>query len=218
MLVKVLDYFVPPQCIFCNGKGNNFCRDCQRKGLIGISIHECHVCKNVLLSGYVHKECQFNTNLDGVIVCVRYNHCAMKLVEELKYNLYFSIATEIGYIMKLTLKKSQLDYDALVPVPLHWYKENFRGFNQAELLAKHIDRKVDNCLKRKKRTQTQVNLNRQERIENLKNMFQLKRPINYNAVVLVDDIMTTGTTLEECASVLKRGGVEKVYGLAFARG
>jgi len=142
----------------------------------------------------------------------------MKLVEELKYNLYFSIASEIGFIMKKTLQKSDLDYDALVPVPLHWYKENFRGFNQAELLAKHIDPRVDNCLRRKKRTQTQVNLNRQERIENLKDVFQLKGPISYGSVVLVDDVMTTGTTLEECAGELKEAGVSKVYGLVFARG
>ena len=218
MLVKVLDYIVPRQCIFCYGKGNNFCQECQRKGLIGIDIHECHVCKNTIVDGYVHDECKQSTKLDGVIVCFRYNHCAMKLVEELKYNLYFSIATEIGYIMKTTLLKNRLQYDALVPVPLHWYKENFRGFNQAELLAKHIDTRVDNCLRRKKRTQTQVKLNRDQRIENLKDVFQLKRPINYGSVVLIDDVMTTGTTLEECAGVLKESGVKKVYGLVFARG
>lgn len=218
MLVKLLDYVLPRQCIFCYGKGSNLCQNCQRKGLIGINIHECHVCKDVLTHEYVHKDCQKRTNLDGVLVCVRYNHCAMKLIEELKYNLYFSIATEIGYIMKMTLQNSLLNYDTLIPVPLHWYKENFRGFNQAELLAKHIDRRVDNCLRRRKRTQTQVKLNRQERIENLKDVFQLKRQINYNAVVLIDDVMTTGTTLEECAGVLKEGGVKKVYGLVFARG
>lgn len=218
MLVKVLDYIVPRQCIFCYGKGSNLCQDCQRRGLIGIDIHECHVCKNPLVSENVHKKCQQSTNLDGVVVCVRYNQCAMKLIEELKYNLYFSIATEIGYIMKTTLQRYSLNYDMLVPVPLHWYKENFRGFNQAELLAKHIDVRVDSCLRRKRRTQTQVNLNRQQRMENLKDVFQLKKPINYNSVILVDDVMTTGTTLEECAGVLKEGGVKKVYGLVFARG
>lgn len=214
----VLNLLLPTKCVFCYNKGLNICQDCQKKGLIGIDIHECHVCKNPLVKGYVHEECERKTNLDGVIVCVRYNHCAMKLVEELKYNLYFSIASEIGFIMKKTLQKSDLDYDALVPVPLHWYKENFRGFNQAELLAKHIDSRVDSCIKRKKRTQTQVTLNREERIENLKDVFQLKKQIKHKSVILIDDVMTTGTTLEECAGVLKKSGVGKVYGLVFARG
>lgn len=165
----------------------------------------------------VHIECKSETSLDGVVVAVHYNQAAATIVEELKYNLYFAVAGEIGKVVKESYKGSGLDCEVSVPVPLHKFKENYRGFNQAELIAKFLEVKVDNCIKRTKNTKTQVKLNKKERQENLKDVFCLKNPIAYKSVLLVDDVMTTGTTLEECASVLKKSGVEKVYGLVFAR-
>ena len=142
----------------------------------------------------------------------------MKVIEEIKYNLYFAVASEVGKLMRESLNQADIDFESLIPVPLHWYKKNVRGFNQAELLAKNMGGKVDDCLRRKRRTVTQVGMNKQERIENLKDVFEMRKAINYRSVALVDDVMTTGTTLEECASVLKKVGVEKVYGIVFARG
>lgn len=220
MLVKLGDLLFPKTCVFCDTQGSLFCKVCKNSKLIYYNTQFCHVCKKDILTELVHEECKSSTLLDGVFVAVHYNQAAGIIIEELKYNLYFSIAAEMGMIMKKTCQKrglTDLDYEALIPVPLHKFKENYRGFNQAELLAKSIGGIVDNCMIRTKNTKTQVNLNRKQRQENLKDVFRLKHPITYKNVVLVDDVMTTGTTLEECAKVLKESGVEKVYGLVFAR-
>jgi ComF family protein len=147
-----------------------------------------------------------------------YNKFAKILIVEMKYNLYFSVSSEIGQLMKAKLLENDIDYEVAIPVPLHKFKENYRGFNQAELLAKVVSQNLDSCLKRTKNTKSQVNLNRRERLENLKDVFQLKRNVKYQSVLLVDDVMTSGSTLEECSRVLRSAGVEKIYGLVFARG
>lgn len=217
MLAKIGDFFFPKTCVFCDTQGSLVCKLCKNSKLVYYNSQFCHVCKQEVFPGFVHENCHSKTALDGVLVAVHYNQAAGIIMEELKYNLYFSIAAEVGMIIKKVYKKSNLGCEALIPVPLHKFKENYRGFNQAELLARSIGPKVDKCLVRTKNTKTQVNLNRKQRQENLKDVFRLKYPIHYKIVVLVDDVMTTGTTLEECAQVLKVGGVEQVYGLVFAR-
>jgi len=218
MLVSLVDLLFPRMCVFCDTQKTLLCEECKNTKLEYYKTHFCHVCRRNFEDDFVHIECQERTNLDGVIVVAHYNKFAKILIEEMKYNLYFSVSAEIGYLMKTKLYEFDIKYDVAVPIPLHKFKENYRGFNQAELLSKVITSEVDNCLKRTKNTKSQVNLNRKERLANLKDVFQLKKEITYKSVLLVDDVMTSGSTLEECAKVLKKAGVEKVYGLVFARG
>lgn len=218
MCVFLLDLFFPRMCVFCDTQKTLLCEVCKNHKLEYYKTHFCHVCHAGSQVELVHSECLEKTNLDGVIVVAHYNKYAKILIEEMKYNLYFGISTYIGLIMKMKLLDYDISYEVAIPVPLHKFKENYRGFNQAELLAKTITTNVDNCLRRTKNTKSQVSLNREERIENLRDVFELKHQINYKTVLLVDDVMTSGSTLEECAKVLKNAGVEKVYGLVFARG
>lgn len=114
--------------------------------------------------------------------------------------------------------------DVLIPVPVHWRKKNQRGYNQAELLA----RKLGKCLQcpvdtkylvRSQWTRPQKALTPTERYINLKKAFKVKsRQYTYNTVLLVDDIYTTGSTIDACASVLKSAGVQKVYFLSLCIG
>lgn len=217
MLAELLDFFFPKSCLFCDTQGKFICERCKKTRIVFYKEHNCHVCKKLCEESFVHEQCKSQTNLAGVFIAAHYNNAVKLVIEELKYNFCFSIAVEIGVMMKALLEKESLAYEALIPVPLHKFKRNYRGFNQAELIARAIGQSVDDCLVRTKNTKTQVNLNREERIANLKEVFRVKGKINYKSVVLVDDIMTTGTTLEECALVLKLQGVEKVYGLVFAR-
>jgi len=130
--------------------------------------------------------------------------------------------------------------DLLVPVPLHWWKKYRRGFNQAEDLAVRLERSVSEggawgirgaavgaggpgvlpALRRVRWTDSQTTLGRGERLENLRGAFALKRgaPIEGRHVLLVDDVLTTGATLDACARVLRKGGVASVRALAVARG
>ena len=113
------------------------------------------------------------------------------------------------------------DVDAIVPVPLHPRRYAERGFNQARLLAdilgQKIGRPVVDLLKRDRYTLQQAKLSREERQLNVHHAF-LNSNFNANAVLLVDDVFTTGATMQECARVLKASGVKKVIGLSVARG
>ncbi len=114
------------------------------------------------------------------------------------------------------------DADVVVPVPLHPRRQYQRGFNQAEDLARHLGVPVVPLLKRIVFTTSQIELPKEERHRNVKDAFEFaadpRAPIpDPSIVVLVDDVATTGATLEACAMVLKRSGVKEVRALTAAR-
>ncbi|MDD5606052.1 MAG: hypothetical protein PHR51_01880 [Patescibacteria group bacterium] len=104
----------------------------------------------------------------------------------------------------------------IVPVPLHPRRLVMRGYNQAELLASYLG-DVHNVLKRTRRTLSQTGLSRARRVANVASAFVCVRPVA-SEIVLVDDVATTGATLNECAKVLKDAGARRVWGLVVARG
>src|SRR4030095_16822756 len=114
-------------------------------------------------------------------------------------------------------------HDLLVPVPLHPARLRERGFNQAELLGTILARKINvplGCaLERIRYTTTQTAFDRTERMENLRGAFRLRRKIDVRGlrVLLVDDILTTGSTLSECARVLREAGAQSIYAVTAAR-
>ena len=114
-------------------------------------------------------------------------------------------------------------FDLVVPVPLHPARLRERGFNQAELLAKILAQKINiplGCaLERIRYTTTQTALDRSERMENSHNAFRLRKNTDVRGlrVLLIDDVLTTGSTLSECARVLKRAGANSVHAATAAR-
>jgi len=115
-------------------------------------------------------------------------------------------------------------FDVIIPVPLHPARERERGFNQAALLAELISERMSiqskPILKRIRYTTTQTAFDRAERMENLRNAFRLRKNMNVRSlrVLLIDDVLTTGSTLSECARVLKDAGALSVYAATAARG
>jgi ComF family protein len=114
-------------------------------------------------------------------------------------------------------------FDAVVPVPLHWRKKMQRGFNQAELLARHVARKrgvpLLNALRRKRPTAVQASLAMAGRRRNVAGAFSAnpKADLAGKRILLIDDVMTTGATASACAVALKRGGAKSVSLLTLAR-
>ncbi|MCA9386376.1 ComF family protein [Candidatus Dojkabacteria bacterium] len=159
---------------------------------------------------------------------MRFTGITKNLLHELKYNYYFGLAEDVATLMIKTMDLSMLTDTTLVPIPLHWYKKNKRGFNQAELIAKHLVRlskkstRVIPLLTRVRNTKTQVGMKKEDRQQNLTNAFKvnpkLLKTIETDTVTLVDDVFTTGTTLEQCAQVLKEHGIKHVDAIVFARG
>jgi len=123
--------------------------------------------------------------------------------------------------------------DIAVPVPLHWSKRRLRGFNQSELLAAQLGLPVVALVRRTRRTRPQVHLSGRDRLANVESAFALRRretwpwprwlrgrvvtPVSGLTVLLVDDVSTTGATLEACARVLKQAGAAQVRVMTAAR-
>lgn len=187
---------------------------------------QCHVCRRPVFAGFVHRECQEATYLDGVWVGCAYEELAHKIVHELKYKFNSSMAKVMARIMYRTALPWGILDDAIITfVPISSFRKRWRGFNQAELLASEIAKLqgVPNqvLLTRKGRRHTQVGMNRDERQQNLHGSIGAANNVPGtppHKVVIVDDVMTTGSTLEVCAKVLKQSGISEVYGLVFARG
>ena len=146
-----------------------------------------------------------------------------ELVHALKYKGRRSLAPRLAAQMKLRGREILQDADCVTPVPLHWRREYRRGFNQARELARHLGRPLIEVLTRTRHTRAQVELAADRRRANIRGAFALRpRLIRRQAVrglriVLVDDVSTTGATLDECAAVLKLGGASAVYALTAAR-
>jgi ComF family protein len=153
------------------------------------------------------------------------------LVHLLKYEAVRPVAAVLGEMLARTLQEllpgcRQQAPPLLVPVPLHKSKRGERGFNQAEAIARHALKGVPqplgiaaDVLVRQRMTTSQVGLTREERIQNMHGAFRVsdRAAVRGRTIIVVDDVMTTGTTLSECARVLKRAGAADVYAVTVAR-
>lgn len=144
-----------------------------------------------------------------------------ELIHALKYERRRSIAPRLGELMRERGLEVLRGADIVVPVPLHRRREYERGFNQADDLAQHLGVPVDRLLSRVIHTPSQIDLPKHARAQNVHAAFRLggadaRRPLP-KVIVLVDDVATTGSTLAECARVLKRGGAQEVRALTAAR-
>jgi ComF family protein len=145
-----------------------------------------------------------------------------EIIHALKYERRRSISAPLGTLMRATGTRVLQDADLVVPVPLHPRREYERGFNQAEDLASQLGVPVARLLARVKHTRSQIELPKHQRRENVKDAFAFtpdrRSPIpDPRIVVLVDDVSTTGATLDACARVLKQAGIKEVRAITAAR-
>lgn len=157
---------------------------------------------------------------------VRYDDVAKRLVHGLKYQDRTDLAPTMGRWMTHAGRDLLADADVLVPVPLHWRRGWSRRFNQSGLLAREIEQLsrvllAPDALRRVKPTRQQVGLSRSQRAENVQGAFKVaterRAEIEGRHVVLVDDVLTSGATLDACARALLRGRASRVDVLVFAR-
>lgn len=157
---------------------------------------------------------------------LRYVGPAIDLVKAFKYGRNLQLVEDFGDLMEATLraKFESAAVDVLIPVPLHPHRMRERGFNQSELLAetlaRRINRRLDTrSLVRRRDTEHQARINADERRSNLNAAFAVARPeyVRGRTVLLIDDVMTTGTTLSACAKPLLNAGASRVWCLTLAR-
>ena len=165
-------------------------------------------------------------HFDAAVAAYRGRGIVRDVIHEFKYNRQIHLRHLVARWLRAALDDERLrdcQFDVIVPVPLHPARQRERGFNQASLLAEllsaHTSIPCKPLLKRIRYTTTQTALDRSERMENLHNAFRLRKNADVRGlrVLLIDDVLTTGSTLSECARVLKRAGAKSVHAATAAR-
>lgn len=225
--MSFLELLFPKRCVSCGGLGSYICADCFVK-IKTIETPICPVCTKPAVRGLTHPVCRGRYTLDGLVCLFCYTGPIRAAVKELKFGPLFDLVPDLLALLREEIEESELLYRFLVekrplvvPVPLHWFKERKRGFNQSFLLAQEIARRwrltfAPGILKRTKWTAPQSKLSRKQREANVREAFRAEGKLS-QAVLLVDDVFTTGATLRACGSVLKRAGARKVWGLTLVR-
>ena len=182
--------------------------------------------KDLSSSKVEYSRCKFCENknfyFDRAISCIEYCDKSKVLVLSLKYygNTYMS--RYIAQVMRDKLEFEQISADHIIPVPLHKKRMRTRGFNQAEKIASYLSDYTEipiiDCIKRNRNTKRLYALNKFQREKELKNAFEVKdgsEKIKCKRVLLIDDIFTTGTTVNEISKKLKIYGVDEIIVLTF---
>ena len=150
-----------------------------------------------------------------------------ELIHRFKYGRQFYLRRVLAEFLVEAMQDARIQKDpadGLVPVPLHPTRLRERGFNQADALAETLSKRtrvpILRCIERRRYTNTQTRFDRIERMQNLRNAFALRESIDVRGkhLVLLDDVVTTGSTLHECALVLRAAGAESVRAITVARG
>ncbi len=237
----VLDWLYPPRCRFCKerifGRDEEcFCAPCRRK--IRLVSHplcvrcgrpfvdgagEDHLCGACILRApYFHKArawaCYPREESE--------DHPLREVLQRFKYGRKVSLGKPLGRLMARGCFDSwrAVSFDTIIPVPLHRKRLRWRGFNQAVLLARQVGRlwqvPVDPMiLLRLKETPPQTQLSEEERRKNVRGVFSLnpEKALKGKVLLLVDDVYTTGATVNECSRILMRAGAREVHVLTLAR-
>ncbi len=219
-----LDLLFPLRCIECGKEGSLICPAC-RKGLPWILPPVCPFCGVDKPLDTPCTSCPaFRPVIEGVRAPFRFEATIRSAVHRLKYRNLRAIAAPLAAMMADYLGDNPLPYDIIIPVPLHNKRLRERGYNQSELLAKEIGKSTGvqveaGCLTRHRHTPAQaMTKSIQERHSNLAGAFICKNEsARGKRVLLIDDVATSGATLDACAKALKSAGAVSVWGLTLAR-
>lgn len=231
----VLDFVYPQTCPICRNplkrEEKDLCEDCW-KALALLPSPYCPYCKSFLENEDEiadHRCAYLIKPEERRILAVRslgtFDDFYQTLVHRLKYDKKIHLGRRLAQKLgeSISQEKGFAGCDIVIPVPLHRARERERGFNQSEVLANGISLVTGiplakNVLKRKKKTKDQTYLNAQQRAENVKGAFVVRRPemIDGRRVILVDDVTTTGATLNECAMMLIDSGAKSIFAATVA--
>jgi len=194
----------------------------------------CPHCDVRLPEGILSSVCRKKLNLDRVFICSLYrDETINSLIKSLKYRSAHSLAKPLGDFVWWWLKKEKYldslknNIDIILPIPSHIKKGKRRGFNHADKLARQLSLlsgipSISNGLIKIKNTESQVETSsKEERIKNVKDSFEMNSAFAQNLkgknILLIDDVITTGSTISECAKTLREGGAKEVWALAIAK-
>ncbi len=219
-----LDFLFPQWCLGCGREGQLICSSCQ-SSLPRVVPPLCSRCGRPQPSGILCSSCvSWRAEIDGIRSPFRFEGVIRQAVHELKYRNLRSLAVPLAQLLNDYLLTQPVPGDVLVPVPLHRKRMRERGYNQSSLLAKELGRLislpvVDGCLIRQRHAPPQARTATvEERRGNVADAFICcDDRLRDKRVLLIDDVSTSGATLEACAVALKAAGAASVWGLVLAR-
>jgi len=225
----LIELVFPSSCVGCGSFGPLVCENCLRK--IGEPQDTCVFCDDKTLHGKTCYQCQTKNSLSGVISVGKYQNIILRnAVHALKFSGVKEISALLGNMLTKRISQTlggSLSEFTLVPLPLHPIRKRERGFNQAELLAQKIVVNIalpcQEILIRTRATKPQAKIDHKTenlRKENVAKAFA-KNPVTTNIpekIILIDDVATSGATLEEAAKTLREAGAKKIWGAVICRG
>ena len=201
---KILDIFYPQMCGICEKESKNYL---------------CYKCRKKLQKEFVFtKIYSKNQNFSEQYYLFQYKNLIRNLILQMKFQKKPYVYKTIEYFLQNNQKKLEnlKKYDIIIVVPLSWKRKLQRGYNQSLLIAKIIANilqiKIESkILNKTKNIVPQSTLNKKQRKENIKGAFKIKHieKIENKKILIIDDIYTTGSTLNECAKILLRSGIKK---------
>ena len=219
---SLLDFIYPPYCSFCESileyKQYLICETCWAQ----LPKYSCSFDQTELLAEKKFDDI-YISHFNSIW---QLNKQARFIIHEFKYNQYTRISHIIAKYMAELLNQDDkiTNIDSIIPVPLHKKRQQKRGFNQSLLISSQLSKLTNipannKSLKRVRHTQTQTKLNIKERMENVANAFQIhkKHLITGKIILLVDDVITTGSTINACAKQLILNGAKKVFAISAAQ-
>jgi competence protein ComFC len=233
LLQAAVSLLYPPVCTICGRSirpREYLCDQCEAKAA-RIVVPFCQKCsepfEGSITSAFTCANCAHRMiYFDAAVAAYRGRGIVRQIIHEFKYGRQIHLRHLVARWLYAALDDERLcgrRFDLMIPVPLHPARQRERGFNQASLLAELLSARTSICakplLERTRYTTTQTALDRSERMENLHNAFCLRKNADVRGlqVLLIDDVLTTGSTLNECARVLKQAGAFSVHAATAAR-
>ncbi|MFZ5353335.1 MAG: ComF family protein [Bacillota bacterium] len=231
LINQFLDVLYPKKsfCCICGFEAENIVCDRCLGAVKHINGRACFRCGKALSDSYIKSYCpdccHTEHSFDSAFSCFEYDGMGKEIIHRLKYEGKAAVADILAGFMYERLRLEDLEADAIIPVPIHENKLLKRGYNQSLLVAKKLSRYMRlpmlDCIVKSKDTKDQSSLDRNHRIMNVIDAFSfnlLYNISNCKSVLLVDDVYTTGSTVDECSRVLKLQGVQAVYVITAATG
>ena len=199
----LIDLVFPPACSNCGRVDYRFCESCLHD-LADVSIDFTH---------------RHGRSLDSICATGMHSGVLQKAVQAFKYEGAKELSQHLSLRLVVALRRLNWRIDVIVPVPLYADREEERGYNQSALLSQQVEvamgiRCRQDCLARVRSTSQQAQLTGAERLANVKDAFVASDDVRNLSILLIDDVVTTGSTLGECASALRASGAGVIYGIA----
>ena len=216
-----LDLLFPLNCLGCQREGKVLCASCVDR-LPELKPPFCRVCAQPNAPATCHWCLESPPAFNGIRVPYEMEGTVKEAIHNLKYRGLKAATPELAELLANYLEEHPMPGEVLTPVPLPPRRLRSRGYNQSDLLAKELSKKLgldiyESLLIRAKNNSPQVSASREERRENVQGSFRCDGPVDGRSVILVDNVATTGSTLSACATVLKAAGASSVWCLVLAR-